>query len=113
MPAESTTAKPRYRPLLWGLAIVFAASTIVYSAGWMYCVRQPPPPDPQVEVGFDQWYSAAGIEITNVYPNSPAEKAGLKVRDRIVAIDEAGQIRHRGGPTCCYATGWGQNPETR
>ena len=38
-------------------------------------------------MGFDESYSSAGIEIHSVYPNSPAEKAGLKANDRIVAIN--------------------------
>ena len=85
--ATARTQSRRYRPLLLALGIVFAALTIFYSAAWMYFVRQPPPPLPPVEVGFDESYSSAGIEINNVHPDSPAEKAGLKANDRIVAIN--------------------------
>src|SRR5271166_3969726 len=82
----SATSGRNYRPVLLAAAILFAALTILYSAAWMYYVRRPPP-SPQVEVGFDESYSSAGVEINNVYPNSPAEKAGLKVNDRIVGIN--------------------------
>src|SRR5271166_4912957 len=82
----SATSGRNYRPVLLAAAILFAALTILYSAAWMYYVRRPPP-SPQVEVGFDESYSSAGVEINNVYPNSPAEKSGLKVNDRIVAIN--------------------------
>jgi membrane-associated protease RseP (regulator of RpoE activity) len=84
--ATATTQSRMYRPLLLALGIVFAALGILYSAAWMYYVRRPPPM-PLVEVGFDESYSSAGVEINNVYPNSPAEKSGLKVNDRIVAIN--------------------------
>lgn len=84
--ATATTQRRIYRPLLFALATVFAALTIFYSATWMYCIRRPSPV-PQVEVGFDESYSSAGIEIQNVHSNSPAEAAGLKVNDRIIAMN--------------------------
>ncbi len=90
--AQSVVAPPgprshNYRPVLLALAVLFAALTILYSAAWMYYVRQPPPPAPKVEVGFDASYSSAGIEVNYTYPNSPAEKSGLKANDRIIAIN--------------------------
>ena len=84
--ALTVTRHRHYRPVLLAAAILLAAVTILYSAAWMYYVRRPLP-TPQVEVGFDESYTSAGVEINNVYPNSPAEKAGLKVNDRIVAIN--------------------------
>jgi len=87
----------KYRALLLALGTVFAALTIFYSAAWMYYIRLPMPAPPLVEVGFDQSYSPAGIEIESVYPNSPAEKSGLKVNDRIVAIN---------GRSADSASGW-------
>src|SRR5208337_396029 len=83
----STTPSHNYRPVLLAAAALFAALTILYSAAWMYYIRRPAPPAPQVEVGFDESYSSAGVEINNVHPNSPAEKSGLKADDRIVAIN--------------------------
>ena len=84
--ATATTQSRVYRPLLLALGIVFAALTIFYSAAWMYYIRRPSLA-PQVEIGFDESYSSAGIEIQNVHPNSPAEKSGLRANDRIVAIN--------------------------
>src|SRR3974377_763735 len=84
--ALTVTRHRHYRPVLLAAAILLAALTILYSAAWMYYVRRPLP-TPQVEVGLDDSYACAGVEINNVYPNSPAEKAGLKVNDRIVAIN--------------------------
>ena len=84
--AATATQRRAYRPLLLVLATVFAALTIFYSATWMYCIRRPSPL-PQVEVGFDESYSPDGIEIQNVHRNSPAEQAGLKANDRIIAIN--------------------------
>lgn len=84
--ATATTQSRRHRSLLLALGIVFAALTVFYSATWMYFVRQPTTAPP-VEVGFDESYSSNGIEINSVYLDSPAEKAGLKVNDRIVAIN--------------------------
>jgi sigma-B regulation protein RsbU (phosphoserine phosphatase) len=52
----------------------------------MYCIRRPSAV-PQVEVGFDESYSSAGIGIYGVHPDSPAEKSGLKANDRIIAIN--------------------------
>src|SRR5208337_1264800 len=84
--ASSATRDRNYAPLLYAAAVLFAALTILYSVAWMYYIRRPPP-SPQVEIGFDEWYSSAGVEINNVHPNSPAEKSGLKANDRIVAIN--------------------------
>src|SRR5271169_3090105 len=72
-----------YAPLLYSAAALLAAMTILYSVAWMYYIRQMP----QVEVGIDESYSSAGVEIWNVRKDSPAEKAGLKKDDRSVAIN--------------------------
>jgi len=90
------TESPTYRALFVALGILFATLTISYSAAWMYYIRRPSPM-PQVEVGFDESYSSAGIEIQKVHPNSPAEKSGLEANDRIVAIN---------GSTADSASGW-------
>src|SRR5271166_4108082 len=87
----------KYRPLFLALAAIFAALTIFYSAAWMYYVRLPAPPPSPVEVGFDGSYYSSGIQIYRVYPNSPAEQSGLKVNDRIVAIN---------GKSSDSETGW-------
>jgi membrane-associated protease RseP (regulator of RpoE activity) len=74
------------RPTLFVIAILFAAATVLYSAAWIYYVRRPV----QVEIGIDTKSAPAWLEATNVYKNSPAEKAGLKTNDRIVAINGRG-----------------------
>lgn len=82
MPEQSpTSGKRRWsRPVLFALALIFAAATILYSALWMLAVRWAP----EVELGFD---NTADLLVTNVYKGSPAEKAGLLSGDRILAID--------------------------
>lgn len=75
-------AKERHA-VLFGLAIIFAVATVLYSIAWMYDVRR----QPVVELGFDTEPTPAGIEITNVYKGSPAESAGLRRDDMIVAIN--------------------------
>jgi sigma-B regulation protein RsbU (phosphoserine phosphatase) len=86
--ATATTQSRVYRPLLLAFGSVFAALIILYTAAWMYYVRRPSSPlSTQVEVGFDESYSSAGVDIHRVHPNSPAEKSGLKVDDRIVAVN--------------------------
>jgi regulator of sigma E protease len=39
-------------------------------------------------LGFDFWYPTVPTEIGKIVPGSPAEMAGLKPGDRIVAVDE-------------------------
>jgi len=67
------------------LAIVFCALLTAYSAQWMYLVRHLPP----VGIGFDGTYRpiAGEYEIQSLPPNGPGELAGLKVGDRIAAIN--------------------------
>ena len=78
------------------LAIIFAGTLIAYSAIWMYYIRLPSP-TLRVEIGFEESYSPNAIEIYAVHPDSPAEKSGLKVNDRIVAIN---------GGTAASASAW-------
>src|SRR5207302_5870020 len=97
MPA-ALTQNHKYRPALLVLGTVFAALTIFYSAAWMYYIRRPSLV-PQVEIGFDEFYSSNGIEIQNVHPNSPAANSGLQANDRIVAIN---------GSTADSASAWNE-----
>lgn len=80
----STPRVARYRPLLLALAIVFAAANLIYSVAWMYYIRQS---SLSVEIGINNQGSAAGMVVTTVWKDSPAQKAGLKVNDVITAID--------------------------
>ncbi len=75
-----------YRPLLYSAALLFAGITILYSTAWIYYIRRPV----QVEIGIDTKPAPQWLEVTNVYRNSPAERAGLKTNDRIVAINGRG-----------------------
>ncbi|MGZ6359938.1 MAG: PDZ domain-containing protein, partial [Bdellovibrionota bacterium] len=82
--APSAPRSHNYRPALLALAVLLAAATIFYGAAWIYYMRHAPP---QVEIGIDESYRYNGVDVDNVRPNSPAEKAGLKPHDRIVGIN--------------------------
>ena len=66
------------------LAILFAVATVVYSAGWMYYSARGGAP---VEVGMDTEQVATGLLVKNVYQDSPAQRAGLRLGDIIVALN--------------------------
>ena len=72
------------------IAALFAVATALYSALWMYQVRYPAYP---VELGFNHIYNepynpeTRCIDVKDVVPNSPAEHAGLRPNDQIIAID--------------------------
>jgi membrane-associated protease RseP (regulator of RpoE activity) len=78
------------RPLLAALATLFAAAAILYGFLWMYDARHP---NNRVELGFNRQHNTTldeathSISILDVVPSSPAERAGLRVYDRIVAVD--------------------------
>jgi sigma-B regulation protein RsbU (phosphoserine phosphatase) len=67
------------------LAALFAAATILYSGLWIYSERWQVP----VQLGFDTHYVEAehSQPLTNIYKDSPAEKAGLQAGDRILKVD--------------------------
>lgn len=76
-----TSGKRRWsRPVLFALAMVFAAATILYTTLWMVGKRW----SPEVDLGFD---NSPSLLVTAVYKDGPAEKAGLLPGDRILAID--------------------------
>jgi phosphoserine phosphatase RsbU/P len=82
------TALPR--PLLYFIAVVFCASTTLYSCLWMYDNRRLAHP---VELGFNLGRDTVFnpdtdcISVYNVAPNSPAERAGLRPGDAIIALN--------------------------
>ena len=67
------------------LAIAFGALLTVYSVSWMYLVRQ----ESDIAIGIDTAYRpiCGCLELRVVTPGAPAETAGLRVGDRIHAID--------------------------
>ena len=67
------------------LALLFAASTLLYTILWMQAVRWVP----DVELGFTDVYLAPqhALSVTTVKEGSPAEQAGVRPGDRIVAVD--------------------------
>jgi sigma-B regulation protein RsbU (phosphoserine phosphatase) len=67
------------RSALAALAIVFAAATILYAALWMIAGRW----TPEVELGFN---NTPSLVVTDVFPHSPAEAAGLRPGDQLLAI---------------------------
>ena len=69
------------------LAIAFAAATVLYTWFWMVAFQLDKPTT--VELGLDCPYQTSqhANVVTNVYPGSPAESAGLRVGDQIVAFD--------------------------
>ncbi len=72
------------------LATLFAVVAIVYGSLWMYAVRHPVP---GVELGFNILHDSRYDERTHsqsvedVVEGSPAERAGLRVGDRIIGIN--------------------------
>ena len=67
------------------LALLYCILLAAYSGAWIRLVRTPPP----ATLGFESRYrpAAARIDVANVFPQGPAEKAGLQKGDRIVAIN--------------------------
>src|SRR5215470_4467917 len=76
--------------LLFALATLFAAAAIVYSTLWMFIERMPAS---QVELGFNSQHinqydgTTHCLKVSDVVPNSPAERAGLRPGDRIIGVD--------------------------
>ena len=72
-------------PSRHSLAIVFGALLTLYSVTWMYLVRQ----ESAVVVGIDTKFRpiCQCLELSSITPDGPAARAGLKVGDRVRAID--------------------------
>ncbi len=67
------------------LALIFAAATVLYAVLWMAASRRVP----EVELGFYDPYvpSEHAMVVASVVNNSPAEKAGVRPEDRVIAIN--------------------------
>ncbi len=90
------------RPLAWGAALALSAVSLTYTALWLY-FRDPAPEalsaelglprdqllEPAVKLGFDLRYVAGvrGVSVGRVRESGPAERAGLRVGDLIVAVN--------------------------
>jgi sigma-B regulation protein RsbU (phosphoserine phosphatase) len=81
------------KPILATVATLFAVVAITYGSLWMYAVRRP---GPVVELGFNNHHNSRYDERTHsqavedVTAGSPAERAGLRVGDRIVGVNGRG-----------------------
>jgi len=67
------------------LALAFGLLLTVYSVSWMYLVRQ----ESAVAVGVDSVFRpiCGCLELTEVTPGGPADRAGLRAGDRVRSLD--------------------------
>ena len=77
------TVPPSITVVLPAVALVFAASLMVYTGVWLYYVSWAPP----VYLGIE-WKPELTPYTTlrKVVPGSPAERAGLRIDDRILSV---------------------------
>ncbi|HEY6249190.1 MAG TPA: SpoIIE family protein phosphatase [Candidatus Angelobacter sp.] len=75
--------KSRFSALLLPLALIFAGATVIYSAVWMYYIRL----QPKVEIGIATQILSSGAEVIDLAPDGPAQQAGLRLHDLIIAVD--------------------------
>jgi sigma-B regulation protein RsbU (phosphoserine phosphatase) len=81
------------KPFLATLAVLFAGVAIVYGSLWMYAVRRS---SPAVELGFNNHHNPEYDQKTHsqlvedVTKGSPAERAGLRVGDRVIGVNGRG-----------------------
>jgi len=97
--APPSTQGSRYRPLLLALAVIFAAASTAYSAAWIYFVEHPI----SVEVGMDADPFPTGLQVKDVWQDSPARSAGLRDGDIIVSIDGQSVAPPANGLNVLYA----------
>jgi membrane protease YdiL (CAAX protease family) len=79
-----------WRRRLAGLAVLdflVLLSVIALTAGKVSLPAPPTPPGPRIGVVLDPRDRGRGAEVLSVLPESPAEQAGIRAGDTVVAID--------------------------
>jgi phosphoserine phosphatase RsbU/P len=77
--------------LLRVIAVIFCAATAVYAVTWIIDARHPG--ISQVEIGINQARdtffdsTTSSVPVFNVIPGSPAEQAGMRAGDQIIALN--------------------------
>ncbi len=69
------------------LAVVFAAATILYTYFWVAAFRLDQPSTVELGLDFPYQPSERAHIVTSVLPGSPAERAGIKAGDEVIAFD--------------------------
>jgi phosphoserine phosphatase RsbU/P len=80
-------SRPRQRLPLTVLAVLFVAATIFYTGISIYYYSHPLTSAAFLGVNYDLDVETPGIVITQVLPGSPAEKAGLRAKDVVAAVN--------------------------
>lgn len=82
--SEPLDSRDRFRLVRLPLALAYAVATLLYTAVWMIAVY-----GTVVELGFESSFlpAARALLMTRVAAGSPAERAGLRPGDRIIAIE--------------------------
>jgi sigma-B regulation protein RsbU (phosphoserine phosphatase) len=77
--------RPRPRPLLVALALLLAAGNLLYAGIWTWYIRH----EPVARLGVEWDYAPAegAMVLKSVLPGTPAERAGLRPGDHIVAAN--------------------------
>jgi sigma-B regulation protein RsbU (phosphoserine phosphatase) len=86
-PLSSSRESRWLRIALPALALVFAAATLLYLWQWMAAVGLDQPAAVELGVDFPYQPAVRAYIVTNVRPGSPAERAGLRAGDAVVAFD--------------------------
>jgi S1-C subfamily serine protease len=80
-------SRPQQKLPLTVLAVLFVAATIVYTGISIYYYSHPLTSAAFLGVDYGLDVATPGIVITRVLPGSPAEKAGLRAKDVVAAVN--------------------------
>lgn len=75
------------RPGALAIAGLLIGLTTFYVAAWIYYSGGDPPPTARLGIQYEVIGPGETIEVTGVHPGTPAEAAGLRQGDRLLAID--------------------------